>query len=59
MTCRKDDRLCEQIREELTDVLLYVLSMASQLDIDLGAATLKKLEQDREQHPPSGATTSE
>lgn len=40
-----------QIKEELADVVIYCLSMASTLDIDLTIAILQKIEQNKEKYP--------
>lgn len=41
----------ESIREELSDVFIYCLSMANALGIDLSEAVLKKLEKNEEKYP--------
>lgn len=41
---RSDDELMEKIRDELADVILYSLSMAHELDIDLEKAVDSKLD---------------
>lgn len=41
----------ERIKEELSDVILYCLSMAIALDIDLTSAILDKIEQNRKKYP--------
>ncbi|MEM3748025.1 MAG: nucleotide pyrophosphohydrolase [Thermoproteota archaeon] len=41
----------ESIREELADVLIYCLSMANALNIDLSEAVLKKLEKNEGKYP--------
>lgn len=45
---KQDDELMVGIREELADVLLYSLSMAQRLDIDIEKAVLEKLDENRE-----------
>lgn len=40
-----------QIKEELADVVIYCLSMANTLDIDLTSAILQKIEQNKEKYP--------
>ena len=42
---REDDDLRERSREELADVMIYCLSMANELDIDVEEAITDKLEQ--------------
>ena len=41
----------DRIGEELADVLIYCLSMANVLDIDVSSAILNKLARDREKYP--------
>jgi dCTP diphosphatase len=41
----------QRIREELADVVIYCLSMANTLNIDLTSATLDKLEQNKKKYP--------
>lgn len=45
---RSDDKLMNNIREELADVILYSLSMAQRLDIDIKKAVEEKLDENRE-----------
>jgi len=45
---KKDEALMDGIREELADVILYSLSMAQRLDIDIEEAVLEKLDENRE-----------
>ena len=45
---KKDEELMEGIREELADVILYSLSMAQRLDIDIEEAVLEKLDENRD-----------
>ena len=45
---KNDSDLMSNIREELADVVLYSLSMAQRLDIDIEEAVEKKLEENRE-----------
>jgi dCTP diphosphatase len=40
-----------RIKEELADVVIYCLSMANRLDVDLTEAVLDKLEQNRRKYP--------
>lgn len=48
---RNDASKMEGIREELADVLIYCLSMANTLDIDLSEAVFRKLEKNEEKYP--------
>ncbi|MEM2598905.1 MAG: nucleotide pyrophosphohydrolase [Thermoproteota archaeon] len=48
---RNDASKMESIRDELADVLIYCLSMANTLGIDLSEAVLKKLEKNEEKYP--------
>jgi NTP pyrophosphatase (non-canonical NTP hydrolase) len=45
---KKDEELMAGIGEELADVILYTLSMAQRLDIDIEKAVEDKLEENRE-----------
>lgn len=45
---RDDPDLIENVREELADVLIYCMSMAIQLDIDLERAVADKLDANEE-----------
>jgi len=40
-----------RIKEELADVVVYCLSMANTLDIDLTSAVLNKIEQNKKKYP--------
>ena len=41
----------QRIKEELADVVIYCLSMANTLNIDLTTAILEKLEQNKKKYP--------
>lgn len=45
---KQDEELMAGIREELADVILYSLSMAQRLDIDIEQAVLEKLDENRD-----------
>lgn len=45
---KSDEDLMSKIRDELADVILYSLSMAQRLEIDIEEAVLEKLEENRE-----------
>ncbi len=42
----------EQVKEELADVLIYCLSMANRLDIDIASAIEQKLVKNARKYPP-------
>ena len=44
---RDDREAMSRIKGELADVVMYILSLANQLDIDLSEAVLEKLEKNR------------
>jgi len=44
---KADEETMGRIREEVADVVMYILGLANQLDIDLSEAVLKKLEKNR------------
>jgi NTP pyrophosphatase (non-canonical NTP hydrolase) len=46
-----DPSKMERIREELADVLIYCMSMANTLNIDLSEAILRKLKKNEEKYP--------
>ena len=48
---RLDAALRHQVAEELSDIVLYALSMANALDLDLSQALLAKLEKNRRKYP--------
>lgn len=50
-TWRNDSSKMESIREELADILIYCISMANTLNIDLSEAILRKLEKNEEKYP--------
>ena len=45
---KQDKELMSGIREELADVILYSLSMAQRLDIDIEEAVLEKLDENKD-----------
>ncbi len=42
----------QHVKKELADVVIYCLSMANTLQIDLTSAVLGKLEQNKKKYPP-------
>lgn len=42
----------QRIKEELADVVIYCLSMANTLNIDLTTAILEKIEHNKKKYPP-------
>ena len=48
---RNNPSKVQRVKEELADVLLYCLSMANTLDIDLTSAILCKIELNRKKYP--------
>ncbi|TXT58210.1 MAG: hypothetical protein BAJALOKI1v1_1720002 [Promethearchaeota archaeon] len=47
---QNDERLSESIQEELADVLIYLISFANSLDIDLSSAFIKKMKKNRRKY---------
>lgn len=45
---REDEELLSEIREEMADVMIYLLGLANQLDIDLLRAVEEKMDQNDE-----------
>jgi len=48
---KNDPLKVQQIKEELADVLIYCLSMANTLNIDLTTAILEKIEHNKKKYP--------
>ena len=48
---KNDPSKVHQIREELADVVIYCLSMANTLNLDLTKAVLDKIEQNKKKYP--------
>jgi NTP pyrophosphatase (non-canonical NTP hydrolase) len=46
-----DEVECAAVADELADVLIYVLSLANALEIDLSEEILKKLERNEHRFP--------
>jgi len=44
----------EMVADELADVLIYLVRIADELDIDLGASALAKLRKNALKYPPAG-----
>jgi dCTP diphosphatase len=44
---RDDEETMSKIREEIADVMMYILCFSNQLDLDLSGAILAKLEKNR------------
>ena len=47
-----DTRALAEIGEELADIVIYSLSMANFLDLDLSETVLAKMEKNRQKYPP-------
>ena len=47
----QDEARLAAVADELADVLIYVLSLANALDVDVSATVLKKLERNEERYP--------
>jgi dCTP diphosphatase len=47
----KDTAFRERIGEEMADVLLYLLSLANALDIDVSQVTIDKVEKNKRKYP--------
>jgi NTP pyrophosphatase (non-canonical NTP hydrolase) len=46
-----DPAAAEAVRDEIADVLNYVLRLADRLDVDLAAAVSRKIEKNRRKYP--------
>lgn len=47
---KTDAETMNKIKEEIADVMMYILCLANQLDIDLSEAVLTKLEKNRKKY---------
>ena len=50
-----DPRLAEPLRDELADVLLYLVRLASVLGVDLNEAAISKLKKNADKYPVAAA----
>ncbi|MFX0207207.1 MAG: nucleotide pyrophosphohydrolase [Candidatus Hodarchaeota archaeon] len=48
---KKKPKLMQKICEELADIVIYVISFANKLEIDLGAQIVAKLKENEEKYP--------
>ena len=48
-----DQNRLQQVREELADVLCYVLAIANELDIDVSTAMREKMKKNEQKYPAS------
>ncbi len=44
---RDDEKIMSKLKEEIADVMMYILCLSNQLDIDLSEAVLEKLDKNR------------
>ena len=51
----KDPQLAEPLRDELADVLLYLVRLASVLGVDLNEAAISKLKKNADKYPVAAA----
>ena len=47
----KSTKTCQEIQNELADILYYTLRMADRLDVDLEKALIEKLKQNAKRYP--------
>jgi NTP pyrophosphatase (non-canonical NTP hydrolase) len=47
----QEDDACAQVVDELADILIYCLSLANKIDINISAAILDKLSRNEERYP--------
>ncbi len=47
----REEPLHARVGEELADVLIYLVGLADQCDVDLGAAAIAKIAKSAEKHP--------
>lgn len=50
--CRDDPLFRKAVGEELCDVLMYLISLANAVDIDVGETIQNKMEKNRKKYPP-------
>jgi NTP pyrophosphatase (non-canonical NTP hydrolase) len=55
---KSDPKALQDIRDELADIVIYSLSMANALNIDVSGAVLQKLEKNRKRYPVGKAKGS-
>jgi NTP pyrophosphatase (non-canonical NTP hydrolase) len=48
----KDDKFRHEVGEELADVLMYCMSMANALQIDIAATVSAKMQRNKTKYPP-------
>ena len=46
-----DEPLRTRVADEMSDVLIYLVTLADKLDVDLGSAALAKIEKSGKKHP--------
>ncbi len=47
----KNEEEFQEIKEEVADILIYSLSLANRMDIDLSQSTVEKLEKNKKKYP--------
>ena len=50
---KSDEKIMDRLKEEIADVMLYILCLSNQLDLDLSEIVLKKLEKNRAKYDKS------
>jgi len=48
---KSDNRTMQRIKEEISDIILYCISIANRLDIDISTAIREKLELNKKKYP--------
>ena len=48
---KKNEKSMKKLQDEIADILIYILSFSSQLDIDLTSAVINKLNKNNEKYP--------
>lgn len=54
----QDPKTADAVRDELADVLLYLVRLSSVLGVDLNAAVVQKLEKNGKKYPKGDSTPS-
>jgi NTP pyrophosphatase (non-canonical NTP hydrolase) len=48
---KSDDKILNQLQDEMADIMIYLFALANNLEIDLSSAVLAKLEKNAEKYP--------
>ncbi|GGL43314.1 nucleotide pyrophosphohydrolase [Phycicoccus endophyticus] len=54
----REEPLRTRVADEMSDVIIYLVTLADKLDVDLGAAALTKIEKSAQKHPAAAVRGS-